>query len=136
MLGNLAFIEKELPSLALADDLKDEIVAVCQGFGWTLRDIRKEIYTLEDKLGMHPGEEPFDPNVVNPDPKATMGLIEHWVAEEAQAMDALVRRLWALADENKGLGTMSVLVTESAANILHAQAKLKEALSSIAAQLQ
>lgn len=136
MLHNLAFIERELPTLELADDLRDEIVAVCQRFKWTLRDIRKEIYTLEDKLGMHPGREPFDPNVVNPDPKPTMSLIERWLTEEAQAMDTLVRKLWALVEEDEGLSTVSVLVTESAANILNARTRIKEALSSISAQLQ
>jgi hypothetical protein len=136
MLHNLTFIQKELPTLELVDDLTNEIVAVCQRFEWTLRDIRKEIYILEDKLGMHPGKEPFDPAVVNADPKATMSLIERWVTEETQAMDTLVKKLWTLSGQDKGLGTVSVLVTESAANILNARARVKEALSSISAQLE
>jgi len=136
MLDNLAFIEKEVTSLELMDDLRNEIVAVCQRFGWTLYDVRKEVYILVDKLGMRPDEEPFDPNVVNPDPRATMGLIECWIAEEAQAMHTLVTKLWALAEKNESLGIVNVLVTESAANVLNAQVRLKEALSSISAQLR
>ncbi len=65
---NLAFILQELPTLFLPDDLRNEITAVCYDFQSALYDVLAEIRILEDKLGLHPGEEPSDPGVVNPAP--------------------------------------------------------------------
>lgn len=135
MAQDLTHIQEELPHWDVSEALKREIVTVCQEFGSALYDIRKEIRTLEDKLGMHPNEEPFDPGVVNPDPRITMGLIERWLAREIDAMHALVIRLRTLAEADRELVGVTVLVTESAANILHAQMRVKEALASIAQQL-
>lgn len=75
----LNYILKEIRTLDAPKNLEDRVCSVCEEFENTLRDVKKEIRVLEDKLGMHPGEEPFDPGVVNPDPKVTIGLIDRWL---------------------------------------------------------
>jgi hypothetical protein len=131
MAQNLTYIQEELSHWDISNTLKSEIVTVCQEFESALYDVRKEIRTLEDKLGMHPGEEPFDPGVVNPDPQVTLELIERWLAAETEAMHALVLKLGALAETDLEVMGVNVLVTESAANILLAQIQVKQALAAI-----
>ena len=134
--SNLAYILKELPTLSLPDELRNEILTMCQDFDSAVYDVKKEIRNLEDKLGLHPGEEPFDPNIVNPDPKVTMGFIERWIAAEIETLDKLVKKLWALAEQDaNSYGLVSVLVTESAGNIVQAHSGAKEELQLIRAQL-
>lgn len=42
---------------------------------------------------MHPGEEPFDPGVINPDPRVNIGLIHGWLKEEIDKLQVLVAYL-------------------------------------------
>jgi hypothetical protein len=61
------------------------------------------IQTLEDELALRPGKEPFDPAVANPDPRGSLRMIEAWLGEETAKLDGLVKRFWALAEEDRGL---------------------------------
>jgi hypothetical protein len=132
---NLAYIQTELPRLALAGELSGEIAELCEGFLSAAYDVNTEIRNLEDKLGLHPDEEPFDPNIVNPDPRVTMGFIEHWTGNEVHKLDALVRKVWALADQDApAYGLVNVLLTESAGNILQAYNAMKAELARITQQ--
>jgi hypothetical protein len=126
MQRNLEFIQQELPGLEMEDDLRDEIVQVCQGFWWTLRDIREELYTLQDKLGLRPGKEPYDPAVTNRDPSGNVRAIQGWLGQDLSRLDRLVKHLWALVEADLGLAAVSVLVTESAANIANAVTKVRQ----------
>lgn len=131
---NLAYIQKELPTLFLPNDLRNEISTLCREFESVVYDVRAEIRNLEDKLGLYPGEEPFDSHI-NPDPRATMSLIEKWIASEVQALDTLVRKLWTLtAQDEQRYSLVNSLVTEAAANILQAQAGMRAELKSISAE--
>lgn len=133
---NLAYIQKELPSLAIPADLREEISTRCNTFQWTLSDLRKEIRTLEDKLGMHPGEEPFDPGV-NPDPRVTMGLIERWTAEELSGLRGLVEKLDRLAEQDPpAYDLVRLLVKESAIHIFKAFFGIREDLKFIGERLE
>ena len=84
--ANLAYIRRELPVLGTGDVVRAAITGMCDEFDSALYDVRKEVRTLEDKLGMHPGEEPFDTDVVNPDPKVTPSLIETWLSRELEGL--------------------------------------------------
>ena len=80
--ANIAYISRELPALVMGDGVRAAIAGMCNEFDSALYDVLKEIRTLEDKLGMYPREEPFDPDVVNHDPKVTLSLIESWLRRE------------------------------------------------------
>ena len=64
-----------------------------------------------------------------------MELIECWLTEEVHAMHGIVRKLWERAGADENLRIVSVLVSESSANILNTSAKIKAALRDIATHL-
>jgi len=73
--------------------------------------------------------------IVNPDPRVTMGFIERWIGNEVQKLDALVHKVWALADQDaQAYGLVQVLLTESAGNILQAHGDMKAELARIASR--
>lgn len=132
---NLAYVKQELPALPIPAEIRSEISTVCDTFQWTLSDVRKEIRNLEDKLGMHPGEEPCDPNIVNPDPQVTIGFIQRWILEELSALHDLVQKLDKLAaQDSHAYDPVSLLVKESFANILKAYLGAQADLKFIAVQ--
>jgi hypothetical protein len=134
---NLAYIQKELPTLSIPAEIRDEISTVCDKFQWTLSDVRKEIRSLEDKLGMHPGEKPFDPHSVNPDPQVTIGFIQRWILEELQTLHELVQKLDKLAEQDsQSYDLVGLLVRESATNILKAYLGTQNDLKFIVGQLE
>ena len=134
---NLAYIKKELPTLSIPAEIRDEISTVCDKFQWTLSDVRKEIRNLEDKLGMHPGEEPFDPNIINPDPQVTIDFIQRWILEELQTLHELVQKLDKLAEQDsQSHDLVGLLVRESATNILKACLGTQNDLKFIAGKLE
>jgi len=90
--------------------------------------VRKEIRNLEDKLGMHAGEEPFDPEINNPDPLVTIGFINKWLGTEIEAMHQTVLHLDGLSKDDHALGGAYLLVAESAENILTAYSNVQVSL--------
>jgi hypothetical protein len=133
---NLAFIFKELPTLSFPDDVRAEVSGTFAGFRDALHDVIAEIRILEDKLELHPGEDPNDPNVVNRDPRVTLELIEGWLSKEAETMNRLVRKLWAPDQQDRNTYILvNALVTESATNILQAVAGIKEESRFISSRL-
>ena len=135
MAANLAYIGRELPALAMGEEVRVAVEGMCDEFESALYDVRKEVRTLEDKLGMHPGEEPFDPDVVNTDPKVTLSLIETWLSRELEDLHAVVKELERGAEREPALGGVFVLVAESGANILKAFGAIRERLKFIAFKL-
>jgi len=129
--ANIAFVRGEIPSLEMPGGLGTEITTLCDEFDSALYDIRKEVRVLEDKLGMHPGEEPFDPEVVNTDPSATVSLILGWLRQQTEDLDATVMKVQRLADREPGLGAVEVLLNESGADILSAAHAIRDVLRSI-----
>lgn len=126
---NVTFMQREVDTLDVSQGVKEQVLAVCEQFRSTLYDVKKETRTLEDKLGMHSGEEPFDPDVVNRDPVSTMGFIEQWLQQDIEILHKLIKRL----EESKGSdgSVVFVLCAESGVNILNSYRGIKEALALI-----
>ena len=133
---NIDYIRTELLPLNIPQGERLHIQRVCEGFKGAVYDVRKEIRNLEDKLGMHPGEDPFDPEIINPDPRVTMGFIEQWLRTEIEAMHQSVLHLDKLSKDDRALGGAYLLVGESATNILNAYSTVQESLSNIGAHLE
>jgi hypothetical protein len=129
--ANLAYVRQELLALNVSAAVGAEVLAMRDEFAAALDDVRSEVRILEDKLGMHPDEDPFDPNVLNADPKATTALIEKWLRREIDSWDAMARRLDQEAKRLPELTALLVLLTESGANICNAFAEITERLKSI-----
>ena len=132
--ANIHYVEKALPTISIDDSERSQIVELCDEFHSALYDVRKEVRNLEDKLGMHPGEEPFDPDIVNPDPKVTMSFIDEWMRDAIVLMHGTVKKLEALST-SKADGGAYLLVAESAVNILGAYSAIKDALAAIESEI-
>lgn len=135
MADNIVYIRRELPSLEMSDEIRAAMTGMCNDFDSALYDVRKEVRTLEDKLGMHPGGEPFDPNVTNPDPKVTLSLMRTWLQREMEALHGIVTKLQAVAEREPTTGIVFVLVAESGANILQAFGTINDKVDLISANL-
>jgi len=133
MAQNVDYVLKELRTLSLPKDLLTEIETAFRDFGSTLYDVKKEIHNLEYELGMHPSDGSFASPDADSDPKVTIGLIRNWVDSDAVKLDKMVRKLWAISDQNGNQYVLAVaLVTESVKNILQAQAHAKRELDRLA----
>lgn len=126
MQGNVFHIRQELPSVSMSEENRNQLLEVLAGFDGTLYDLRTEARNLEDKLGMHPGELPYDPAIKNPDPRVTMGFLRDWPFEDFQGLNRVVGALDAAGEELAYL-----LVADSAVNMLNAYQALGEALKSV-----
>lgn len=129
--ANIQYIQKALPTVSINATERSQIVDLCDEFNSALYDVRKEVRNLEDKLGLHAGEPPFDPDIVNPDPKVTMGFIERWLWEPIELMHATVMRLKIASKADPKHGVAYLLIAESAVNILNAYSAIKDALATI-----
>lgn len=129
---NLSYIQKELPQLHAPENLRDEIIAACRNFEAAIWDVNSEIRNLEEKLGLCPGE----PETLNPDPGVTIGLIDRWLRAEIETFHQLVTKLRDLKAEDASMTGLEILVTESAANILHAYKDIRDNLDLITAHLR
>jgi hypothetical protein len=132
---NIRYISNEMPKLTIPQSERSRIENVCANFESAIYDVRKEIRNLEDKLGMHPGEEPFE-SELNPDPRVTMRFIQQWLRTEIEAMHELVVHLENVSMDDHALGIPFLLVAGSAVNILGAYATIRLSLESIEASLE
>lgn len=131
MSANIDFIQRELPRCHAPEEIARNISSVCHEFEGALHDVRKEVRTLEDKLGLHPGEEPFDPGVTNSDPRVTMTFIREWLLAEIERLHETVTQLQGDPSANAIHGSVYVLVSESATNILGLFSAIHDALEAI-----
>lgn len=136
MQSNVFFMRREQAGISLPDASRAGLKKVLDEFDGLLYDLRTEARNLEDKLGMHPGEPPNDPDIRNPDPRVTMGFLREWPREPFRMLDATVRELERLVAGDMAAGSAYVLVAESAVNMLNADNELQDALVRIDARLK
>lgn len=136
MQSNVSYMRREQAGISLPDAARASLKKVLDEFDGLLYDLRTEARNLEDKLGMHPGEPPNDPDIRNPDPRVTMGFLREWPRETFRMLDAVVRELERLAAGDRATGSAYLLVAESAVNMLNADNALLEALERIEARLK
>ncbi len=116
--ANVEYVLHELPTIQENAALRDSVHEIFMALRGTVHDVRTEILNLTDKLGLRPGEEPYDPDL-GPDPRGTLSLIACWLGEDLGKVHALVQSLGEP-------GLLQVLVTESAANMLRAGGRILE----------
>jgi hypothetical protein len=135
ILSNLRYICDELPNIPTTAETRDAILKVCDDFQWEVLDIRMEIRRLEDNLGLHPGEDPFQHGMESQDPRETMRFIHDWLGPQLRAMHDLVTRAHAQAEHHPEAALLAILLAESASNIIHAAIAIRDALDVITTTL-
>jgi len=136
MQSNVSYMRREQAGIAISDAVRTSLKKVLDEFDGLLFDLRTEARNLEDKLGMHPGEPPNDPDIRNPDPRVTLGFLREWPTEPFLMLDTMVRELERLAAGDRAAGSAYLLVAESAVNMLNAHEDVLEAVDRIEALLQ
>ena len=129
--SNLSYICDELPGLTTAAETHDAILHVCGDFACEIMHIQMEVRKLEDNLGLRTGEDPFHHGMDSDNPIETIGYIHDWLGPQLIAMHNLVNRLNEKAAGDADAALLSLLLTESATNILHAAIAVREALDDI-----
>ena len=127
--ANVRFVAEHLADLQIADSERSAIAELCEEFGGAIHDVRIEIRNLEDKLGMHPGEPPFDPDITNPDPRVTMRFISNWMWEPIKMMNTTIQQL------QSSRSNAYLLVAESGANVLNSFDAMRDSLDQIGREL-
>ncbi len=135
MQSYVGYMRSEQAGIPLPDAARASLKKALDEFDGLLYDLRTEARNLEDKLGMHHGEQPNDPDILNPDPRVTMGFLREWSREPFQMLDAVVRELDRPSEGDMAAGSAYILVAESAVNMLTANNALLEALERIEAGL-
>jgi hypothetical protein len=118
MLENATYIQRELPRVTLDADLRAQAVRVCEQLIGTKHDILSEVDELDAVLA-HGG---------SPEEIAKYReRIVRWLGEDVADLHELVLAVHAAEKRDPAFGTASVLITESAANIVRAFSDVKAA---------
>lgn len=129
--GNVHYMKQHMPEVTLAAENRQRLAAVLGDFDGLLCDLRTETRNLEDKLGLHPGEPPNDPDIRNTDPRVTLRFLREWPKKAFWDLNEVVE---AIEPAEEGLAFL--LVAESTTNMLGAHSRLWDALERIDAALQ
>jgi len=111
--GEIFYVLRECHKNNIPADLASRIVEVFEAFFGTVHfDVRAEVLNLEDKLGLRPGLEPYDPGIKNPDPRVTIDFIRDWLHADFVDLDKLLKEL-------EGSPLAYILVSETAVNMMN-----------------
>lgn len=108
MMGNAAYIQKELPSLEMPDSLRDQIAELCSDLIGSKHDLVSEVIELEEEMVANASLDRITSRVK---------MILRWIQDDV----ASIRQCVGAINEAVGSGTASsgvaLLVMESAVNI-------------------
>ena len=119
-------IAAQLPSRDIAESQRADITKFCKEFAAAMTAARDAIRILEDKLGMHPGEQPYDPTVLNREPVITIYLISKWLGEQNDRIQVIVPR---------SEGGAYTLMARAAVNVAKANEEAQDVLTAIRSEL-
>jgi hypothetical protein len=110
MMLNAAYIQRALPTIEVPEEIQAEIDSLCQTLIGTKHDIMTDVFEVNESTttAAAGSDSPQVDRIIN------------WLAEARGDIDGVVRSLQAKAHENPKLFLVSLLVTESATNILNA----------------
>ena len=108
MLSNASYIQRELPSLDLPDELRRKIEAVCDSLISTKHDVITETFELEELAQSGVPQDRLDEK---------MGRISQWLCEPLGEMHELVMEVERMVSRDPGYSLVFILIVESATNI-------------------
>lgn len=119
--GNLGYIDQELPGLKVPQEIEEAVSSVTQSIGNGVLDIRAMAQDFANNFIMPQNENLGASNPQACDPNKTKEMIMSRMSDEMHSLNAIVQRLISLSKDNPSkYGVVSVLVGESATNILNA----------------
>lgn len=119
MLENASYVERELANVALPVELAQRTRTTCASLIGTKHDIVSELSELDDLLAVAPQDKAGHAERVE--------RIVRWLADDIQELHALVMALRAASDADPAYGQGTLLVMESATNVLLAYNRVREA---------
>ena len=116
--GSSNFVLEELKNFRLPDkDIYDAFNALRST---VLFDLEKEVRTLDDKMGLHPSEEPFDEHAKG-DPLVNMEFIRNWLTKDILQMQNAIQNLQDQIKKGSNIPVaVNVLCMEQGVHILKA----------------
>lgn len=96
---------------------------MCYGFSREIRQKRDDVDNLARLTGASRAQ------------KESIAVLRHWIRSEIEELHKTVTMLQSRSRESIGMAGLSVLVTESAANILRAHLAMWEAFDDIESHL-
>lgn len=115
MMQNAAYIQKELPSLKMSDDLRTSIKELCDELIRTKHDLMQEIFEASEWLESDPDR--FD---------LWKELTRPWILDVIMSINECVEAVQEAVKNGSASPLVSFLVMESAANILNTAPALPE----------
>jgi hypothetical protein len=111
MMENAAFIQKEIPSLQMADDLRSTIRELCDNLIGTKHDLIHEIFEIEPRIETKPDSAQVQHGIQS---------MRQWMAEAINSVNDCVARVQKAVTQGTAMPLLGMLVMESAVNILNA----------------
>lgn len=118
LLSNALFVERELPNVSLPPELRARTAALCGSLVGTKHDVLNELDEYDELVASGAGEAVLGQRVAR---------MVRWLGDDVAELDAVVRALEEATREDERVGSAYVLVAESAANVLRALARAREA---------
>ena len=119
MLENAIYVEKELPNVAMPDELRKLTAKVLSELIGTKHDIITEVSELDELLASAPSDAVKHAERVE--------RIVRWLSDDMKELHGLVTALREAGDKNPDYGSALMLVMESATNILLTYNKVLDA---------
>jgi len=111
MMQNSAYILKELPTIEMADPIRDQITELCQELIGTKHDVFGEISQVADHLEQeHPDLTLID---------SALGAMQRWMSESILRVNECVTAVQEAISQGAASPLLGILVMESAVNILN-----------------
>jgi hypothetical protein len=110
MMGNAAYIQKELPGLEMPDSLRDQIAKLCSDLIGSKHDLLNEVVELEEVMV---ADADLD-RIIN-----RVKMIHGWIQDDTLSIHQCVEAVNEAVKCGTAPGLVAMLVRESAANILN-----------------
>lgn len=125
ILESATFIQSELANVRMNDALRAQTEQVCTELVGTKHDIISELFEVEELLGSGAAASVI---------VSRMNRIVHWFQDDITRMHQLVTALQSASQQEPAFASASVLITESATNILNAFNRFRATADSMNAQ--
>lgn len=114
MMSNASYIQRQLPTIEVPDELRAKVEALCESLIDTKHDVITELFELDEQGRAGVSEEKLSKK---------MQRVVKWMYEPIQEMHELVQQVQALVSADVRYGMLFFLLTESALNIVHSLPK-------------
>jgi flagellar biosynthesis/type III secretory pathway chaperone len=125
MLENASYVQRELPNVEMTDLLRSQTAEVCDAMVGTKHDIISELFEIDELL-----KSDAELAVIS----SRFNRSIRWLWEDLSKLDQLVMALRADSQKNKNHIGASILVEESAANILNVFNRAKAAVDAVVSE--